>query len=95
MNIYVGNLPFSTTDEGLKDIFTKFGEVQSAKIIIDRETGRPRGFGFIEMGDDSARKAIAELDGSDYEGKQLTVNEAREKRAGNGGGRGNDRRRSW
>lgn len=98
MNIYVGNIPFSTTDDELKDIFAEYGEVHSAKIISDRETGRSRGFGFVEMSENIGRKAISELDGSQYEGKQLTVNEARPKKQGfGGGGGGNDRnrRRSW
>ena len=98
MNIYVGNLPFTTSDADLKEIFTEYGEIQSAKVILDRETGRSRGFGFIEMSETAARKAIAELDGAEYDGKQLTVNEAKEKRQGFGGGdrnRGGGGRRSW
>ena len=102
MNIYVGNLPFSTTDQDLKDIFSEYGEVSSAKIILDRETGRSRGFGFVEMSDTAAKKAIGELKGAELEGKPLTVNEALEKkpRFGGGGGGGNrgggDRnRRYW
>jgi len=78
MNLYVGNLNYRTTEEELKDIFSQHGNVVSAKIINDRETGRPKGFGFVEMSnDDQARKAIAELDGSEQSGRQIKVNEAR------------------
>jgi cold-inducible RNA-binding protein len=92
MNIYVGNLPFSTTDSELRDIFSKYGEVQSAKIITDRETGRARGFGFVEMSESIARKVISELHESEYEGKQLTVNEAKPR---NNDFSSRDRKRSW
>jgi RNA recognition motif-containing protein len=88
LNIYVGNLPYATTGQELNEIFSEYGEVASAKIIIDRETGRSKGFGFVEMGDNEANKAIEDLHGAEYNGKQLTVNEAREKKAGFGG---NDR----
>ncbi|MBI5326315.1 MAG: RNA-binding protein [Ignavibacteriae bacterium] len=93
MNIYVGNLPFATTDEDLKQIFAEYGEVQKARVIIDRESGRSRGFGFVEMSDNAARKAISTLNETEYDGKQLTVNEARDKSNG-AVGYGN-RRRSW
>ena len=83
MNIYVGNLPFATTEEELKDIFSEFGEVDSAKIIMDRETGRSKGFGFVEMSDNSAKKAIADLDGTEVNGKNITVNEAKPKKTFN------------
>jgi RNA recognition motif-containing protein len=92
MNIYVGNIPFSTTESELRDIFTEYGEVHTVKIITDRETGRSRGFGFVEMSENIARKAIAELNGSEYEGKQLTVNEAKPK---NTDYSSRDRRKSW
>lgn len=76
--IYVGNLPFSTTSESLTEVFGKFGSVDSSKIIIDRETGRSKGFGFVEMSDSAAAdSAIAQLHGSDMGGRALTVNEAR------------------
>ncbi len=89
MNIYVGNLPFSTTEDDLRELFTEFGEVLSAKVIKDRETGRSRGFGFIEMSDNSARTAITELDGSD-----IRVNESKPKTQRFGGNRNrNDRGR--
>jgi RNA recognition motif-containing protein len=80
MNIYVGNLPFTTSEEDLKGIFEGFGAVESAKIIMDRETSRSRGFGFIEMGEDDAKKAIEELNGTEFQGNTLTVNEARPKK---------------
>lgn len=89
MKIYVGNLPFSVNDEGLRTAFSAHGSVTSAQIVMDRETGRPRGFGFIEMSnDDEARKAIAAMNGKDLDGRQLVVNEARPKEAGSGGGGG-------
>lgn len=81
MNIYVGNLPFSTTAADLEEAFGQYGQVESAAVISDRETGRSRGFGFVEMGnDDEARRAIEELDGTDFGGRDLRVNEARPRR---------------
>jgi RNA recognition motif-containing protein len=77
LNIYVGNLPFTTKNAELEELFGRFGEVESAAVITDRETGRSRGFGFVEMADDAATRAIQELDGSDFEGRRLTVNQAR------------------
>ena len=94
MNIYIGNLPFSSTETDLTEIFAKFGEVSSTKIILDRETGRSRGFGFVEMSDSAARKAISELNGTEYDGKQLTVNEAQDKRS-SFGNRDRNQRRSY
>ena len=85
MNIYVGNLPFSTTEEELKQIFTEYGPVLSAKIIIDRETGRSKGFAFVEMSDNNAQKAISELDEAELNGKNITVNEAKPKKENFGG----------
>jgi RNA recognition motif-containing protein len=80
MNIYVSNLGFNVQDEDLKEFFTPYGEVTSAKIINDRETGRSRGFGFVEMSDDAAaKKAIAELDGATVEGRAIKVMEAKPK----------------
>lgn len=80
MNIYVGNLPFSTTNQELEDMFSEFGTVESANIINDRETGRSRGFGFVEMDNEGAARAIQELNGKDMGGRSLTVNEARPRR---------------
>jgi len=91
MNIYVSNLAFNVQDEDLKDFFTPYGEVTSAKIINDKETGKSRGFGFVEMSDDAAaKKAIAELDGGTIEGRSIKVMEARpkENRGGSGFGGG-------
>lgn len=80
MNIYVSNLSFNIQDEDLREFFTSYGEVTSAKIITDRETGRSRGFGFVEMSDDTAsRKAIAELDGASIDGRTIKVMEAKPK----------------
>jgi len=96
MNIYVSNLGFNVKDEDLKEFFTPYGEVTSAKIISDKFTGQSRGFGFVEMSDDeAAKKAIAELDQASVEGRSIKVMEARPKedrpsRPGGGGGfRGN------
>lgn len=81
MNIYVGNLPFSSTSGDLEELFGEYGQVESASVISDRETGRSRGFGFVEMAsDDDARRAIEELDGADHGGRNLKVNEARPRR---------------
>ncbi len=78
MNIYVGNLPFSTTEEELRRTFEQYGEVSSARIIMDRYTDRSRGFGFVEMpNNEEARAAIQGLDGSELQGRTLRVNEAR------------------
>lgn len=89
MNIYVANLGFDLQDADLKDLFTPYGEVTSAKIIMDKMTERSRGFGFVEMSDDAAaKKAIAELNGSTTAGRPLTVNEAKAKPGNDFGGRG-------
>ena len=80
MNIYVGNLPFSTTSTELEELFSQYGAVDSAAVINDRETGRSRGFGFVEMEDTAGKQAIEELDGSDFGGRNLKVNEARPRR---------------
>ena len=76
-NIYVGNLPWSTTEDDLRRAFGQYGEVQSAKVIMDRETGRSRGFGFVEMEDEAADQAISALNGQDMGGRGLKVNEAK------------------
>ncbi len=93
MNIYVANIPWKATEEQLKQLFAEYGEVSSAKIIMDKVTQRSRGFGFIEMADDTAgRTAINELNGADFLGKNLVVNEARPREEGSGGGsRGGNR----
>jgi RNA recognition motif-containing protein len=74
--IYVGNLPFSATEESLRELFSQYGNVESIKLITDRDTGQPRGFGFVEMGD-GASKAIAALNESEFGGRNLKVNEAK------------------
>jgi len=87
MNIFVGSLPFKVEENELKEVFEEFGEVTSVKIIMDRETGRSKGFGFIEMPDEeSARKAIAEANGAELYGRTIVVNEAEEKKERSGGG---------
>ena len=85
-NLYVGNLPFTTTDESLREAFAPYGNVVKAQVIMDRETGRSRGFGFVEMAD-GAEEAVAAMNGAQFEGRTLTVNEAkpREPRSGGGG----------
>lgn len=80
MNIYVGNISFRMTDEDLRSAFSAHGEVSSAKVIVDRETGRSRGFGFVEMPNQGeAESAISALNGQDVQGRALKVNEARER----------------
>lgn len=93
--LYVGNLPYSATDAVLTDSFSQIGTVVSAKIITDRDTGRSKGFGFVEMAsDEEAEKAITNFNGADYDGRKLSVTEARPQapREGGGGGRGGPRR---
>ncbi|MFB3111880.1 MAG: RNA recognition motif domain-containing protein [Gemmatimonadales bacterium] len=90
MKIYVGNLSFDTTETQLNELFSEFGEVHDATLITDRETGRPRGFGFVEMrNDQAARDAIGALDGKEVGGRSIKVNEAkaRTERPARGGGR--------
>ena len=89
-NLYVGNLSFSTTSDDLRTAFSQFGTVQSASVVMDRETGRSRGFGFVEMAD-GGDEAINAMNGADFQGRKLTVNEARpreDRGGGGGGGRG-------
>lgn len=91
MKLYVGNLSFSTSEDTLRAAFEQFGAVTSAQLVMDRETGRPRGFGFVEMADDTqAKAAIDAMNGKNLDGRDLTVNEARprEDRGGGGGGGG-------
>jgi cold-inducible RNA-binding protein len=89
--IFVGNLSFQTTDNDLNDLFAQFGSVESASIITDRDTGRSKGFGFVAMDEESADKAISQLNGTELNGRALTVNEARPmvKKDFGGGGRQN------
>ena len=87
--LYVGNLPYSTTNESLEQLFVEFGRVVSAQVIQDRDTGRSKGFGFVEMQDDNAaQQAITALNDKEHEGRALTVNEAKPRESGGGGGRG-------
>lgn len=86
MRIYVGNLPFRTNSQELRDLFAEHGEVQDCVIPVDRDSGRSRGFGFVDMDDEEARNAISALDGYDLDGRQLRVNEARPRGGGGGGG---------
>jgi RNA recognition motif-containing protein len=87
--LYVGNLPFSTTEADLRSAFERHGAVSSVNVITDRETGRPRGFAFVEMEDVAAAEAaIRALDGTDFGGRNIRVNEAQDRRGGGGGGGG-------
>ncbi|HUY92647.1 MAG TPA: RNA-binding protein [Pirellulales bacterium] len=91
MKMYVGNLAWSVTQADLESLFGEYGAVRSAEVIMDRETGRSRGFGFVEMdSQEAAQQAMQALNGKDFQGRNLTVNEARERspRPGGGGGRG-------
>jgi len=86
MNIYVGNLAYNATDEELRSAFEAFGQVTSVKIVRDRDTGRSRGFAFVEMEDgEGAQNAVAEMNGKDLKGRNLVVNEARPREQGGGG----------
>lgn len=99
MNIYVGNLSYDATEDDLLRLFSNYGTVERVSIIIDRNTGRSRGFGFVEMTDETqARQAIEELDGTDFQGRSIKVNQAKPKpegtrRSSYGGGRRNFNRR--
>ncbi len=92
--IYVGNLPFSATDAELRELFSQHGTVESVSIITDRDTGRPRGFGFVEMSRADASRAIQNLNGKELGGRPLRVNEAQERSAG-GGNRGGGAPKRW
>lgn len=110
MKLYVGNMSFNTSEESLREAFGAHGDVQEVVIITDRETGRPRGFGFVTMDDNGARAAMEALNGKELDGRSIVVNEAQEKTSrggggggrggfggsrGGGGGRGGDRRGGW
>ena len=84
--LFVGNLPFSATEQSVRALFEPHGTIDSIALINDRETGRPRGFGFIEMSSSDASKAMQALNGKDFEGRALKVNEAQSKERGGGGG---------
>ena len=87
ISIYVGNLLYTATEDELQQLFSQFGTVNSVKLIKDRETGRPRGFGFVEMEAANAQSAIEALDGKEYGGRNLRVNEARDRKQSMGGPR--------
>jgi RNA recognition motif-containing protein len=93
--IYVGNLPYSATEDELRELFAQHGDVTSVSLVNDRETGRPRGFGFVEMADEDADSAIQALDGAQMGGRTLKVNEARPRENGGGGGGGFRQRPRW
>lgn len=91
MNLYVGNLSFDTTEDAVREVFAAHGTVNEVRVITDRETGRSRGFGFVEMADEQAgQKAIEALNGQDLDGRDLTVNEARPRAP-----RGDNQRARW
>ncbi|EGJ48412.1 RNA recognition motif domain-containing protein [Desulfocurvibacter africanus] len=101
-NLYVGNLPFTATEDDIRNLFATHGNVNSVKLISDRETGRPRGFGFVEMDADGATSAEQALNGASFGGRTLKVNEAQQKPrreggsgGGFGGGAGGQRRERW
>lgn len=91
--IYVGNLSFSASEEEIRELFAQYGSVQSVELVADRDTGRSRGFGFVEMEDDDAVAAIAALNGTESGGRTLKVNEAKPRRDSGGGGGGGRRQR--
>jgi len=86
--LYVGNLPFSATEEAVKALFSKHGTVEKVSLITDRDTGRPRGFGFVEMSNADASRAMQALNGTDLDGRSLKINEAQDKQRSGGGGGG-------
>jgi cold-inducible RNA-binding protein len=89
--IYVGNLSYQTTESDLTNLFEQVGQVESVNIITDRDTGRSKGFGFVEMGNEEADKAIGQFNGTELNGRSITVNEARPREERSGGGRGGSR----
>lgn len=86
--LYVGNLPFSATEDSVRALFSQHGTVEKVSLITDRDTGRPRGFGFVEMSNADASRAMQALNGKDFDGRPLKVNEAQERASGGGGNRG-------
>jgi RNA recognition motif-containing protein len=91
MQLYVGNLPYSATEAEVRALFEQCGTVLSIKLVMDRDTGQPKGFGFVEMEDAAAQAAMQKLNGADCGGRPMRVNEAHERGAGGRGGRGGDR----
>lgn len=90
-NIYVGNIPYTMREEQLADLFRQYGDVKTAKVVIDKASGRSKGFGFVEMDDSAATEAINALNGSEVDGRALRVSEARPREEGMGGGGGGGR----
>lgn len=90
-SIYVGNLPFSASEDEVRELFSAHGDVKEVRMITDRETGRPRGFGFVRMDPAEADAAIEALNGTELDGRTLRINEAQDRKPGGGGGQ----RRSW
>jgi RNA recognition motif-containing protein len=90
--LYVGNLPFSATEEAIRDLFAPHGTVEKISLINDRDTGRPRGFGFVEMSNADASRAMQALNGKEMDGRALKINEAQDKPRSSGGGGGYSRR---
>jgi cold-inducible RNA-binding protein len=90
--IYVGNLPFSATEDSVRALFAQHGTVEKLSLISDRETGRPRGFGFVEMANADAAQAMHALNGADFDGRPLRINEAQDKERSHGNDRGGQRR---
>ena len=90
--LYVGNLPFTATEDAVRALFSKHGTVEKVSLISDRDTGRPRGFGFVEMPNADASRAMQALNGTEFEGRALKVNEAQERDRSGGGPRGGGRR---
>jgi len=86
--LYVGNLPFTATEDSVRALFTPHGTVEKISLISDRDTGRPRGFGFVEMSNADASRAMQALNGQDFDGRALKINEAQDRAGGGGGGRG-------
>jgi len=91
--LYVGNLPFTATDEAVRTLFTPHGTVEKVSLITDRDTGRPRGFGFVEMSNADASRAMQALNGTDFEGRSLRVSEAQDRQRPGGSDHGGPRRR--
>jgi cold-inducible RNA-binding protein len=95
-NIFVGNLSFTATEDGVRSMFEGYGTVERVSIVTDRDTGQPKGFGFVEMTNDAeAEKAISELNGTELNGRALTINEARPKTERSGSGGGGRRNNRW
>ncbi len=90
--LYVGNLPFTATEDSVRALFAAHGTVESLSLVSDRDTGRPRGFGFVEMANADARRATEALNGADFDGRPLRISEAQSKDRSNGNDRGGQRR---